>query len=118
MAETSNQPPYSLKAGWICISLGTLAIVVFGPIVGTIICGPLLLISLILAVIGMAKNRVGGGIALFISCLVLPGLGFVLWVLLFAVVESAKTGDDPLPADAGVLPSPTEERVLGESPEG
>ncbi|MBK1827324.1 hypothetical protein [Haloferula rosea] len=46
-----------------------------------------------------------------------PGLGFVLWLLLFAVVESAKTVVEPLPAGAEGLPSPAEERVLGESPE-
>ena len=89
-----NQPvaeaPYSLKAGWICIGSGSLAIVMFGPL-GAIICGPLMIVSLILAIIGMAKNNTGGGIALFITSMVLPALAFLVWIVLFAFVKSRET---------------------------
>jgi hypothetical protein len=87
MNEITAQPRYSLKAGWICIGCGSLAIVLLGPL-GFIVAGPLTLVSLVLAIIGMAKNNTGGGIALFIASLVLPSLVFVLWLILVALMKS------------------------------
>ena len=86
MNPLATQPRYSLKPGWICITTGSIAIVVLGPL-GALVCGPLMIVSLILAVIGMAKNNTGGGIALFIAALVLPSLAFVVWIVLLAVLK-------------------------------
>ena len=86
MNELAHQPRYSLKAGWICITIACLAIMLGGPL-GAIVCGPLILVSLILAVIGMTKNNTGGGIALFLAALVLPSLAFVLGLVLVAVLN-------------------------------
>jgi hypothetical protein len=90
MNALATQPRYSLKPGWICIATGSTAIVVFGPL-GAMICGPLMIVSMILTVIGMAKNNTGGGIALFIAALVLPSLAFVVWIVLLAVLKSGDT---------------------------
>lgn len=90
MNEITVQPRYSLKAGWICIGCGSLAIVLLGPL-GFIVAGPLTLVSLILAVIGMAKNNTGEGITLFIASLVLPSLVFVVWLILGALTKSGDT---------------------------
>ena len=86
MNEITAQPRYSLKAGWICIGCGSLAIVLLGPL-GFIVAGPLTLVSLILAVIGMAKNNTGGGIALFIASLMLPSFAFVVWLVLVTLAK-------------------------------
>ena len=96
---TLDAPRYSLKAGWICLVICVLAIGIAGPL-GMIVGGPLFLVCVILAIIGMAKNRTGGGVALLLCSLVLPSVAFLVWMfaMLMLKAPTVETGTSGQPA--------------------
>lgn len=91
-------PKYSLLPGWICLGVALGAVILAGPL-GFFIAGPLAIVCIILAIIGMAKNNTGGGIALLLSAMIGPGVAFLIWLLaviiLGAVGGSKKSSGFP-----------------------
>ncbi len=90
MDQVIQQPKFSLKAGWICLSIATLSMLLLGPFLGSILAGPLIIASLILAIIGMAKNNVGGGVILLVLSFILPPIAMLLSLALSFSLYSAK----------------------------
>lgn len=105
MSEFVATQRYSLTGGWVCLICAIWAVFAFGPF-GLIIAGPLLLVCWIMAIIGMAKNNTGGGIALLLSSMFLPPIAFVVWFILLAVVgamsSDAPTHDSGTAIESGV----------------
>lgn len=79
----------ALNAGWVCFGLGLLF--VFVPIPFTcIVYGPLFLISIIMAIVGLSNGRTGPGLALLLCSLILPPAAVAAaWALGAAAVAGA-----------------------------
>lgn len=64
------------KAGWICLAVGLVAAMI--PVLGWLVVGPMMLVTLILGVVVMAKGGIGHGLGI--------ALGAVLGMPLIAVI--------------------------------
>jgi DNA-directed RNA polymerase subunit RPC12/RpoP len=90
-ASTRRAPPPKkdsgpVGAGWVCFLLGI--VLAFVPY-GILLCGPLFLVSLILAIVILAKGNVGAGLVLLLlSILVLTGIGILVAVGVLAFAGS------------------------------
>ncbi len=71
--------------GWLCFGLGVLFM--YFSLWSFILYLPLFLVAFILAIMALAQKRIGSGISLLLSCLVVPA---VLWIYLGAT-RTAKT---------------------------
>lgn len=95
MEQTQLLPTFSLKPGWICLVIATLSMLLLGPILGSIIASPLLLATLVMAVIGMIKNNVTGGIMLLVLSFIMPPIAFFAGLALaFAMPKSQPSSTD------------------------
>lgn len=65
------------RAAWICLAIGLVASLI--PVLGWFVMGPMILVSLILGIVVLAKGGTGQGIAILLCALiVLPLLGFLI----------------------------------------
>ena len=71
--------------GWVCFGLGVLFM--YFSLWSFLLYTPLFLVAFILAIVALAQKRIGSGISLLLSCLIVPA---VLWIYLGAT-RTAKT---------------------------
>ena len=78
MEQALPLPKFSLTPGWICLGIATLSGFLLGPLLGSIIAGPLTIAALVLSIIGMTRNNVAGGVVLMVLTFILPPIAFLV----------------------------------------
>ena len=66
----------AIIGGWICFALGL--IFMYSSVWTFVLYAPLFFVAFILAIVAMAQRRVAGGAILLLSCLIVPGITFLV----------------------------------------
>lgn len=80
----------SLKAGYICLAIAVVPILIGGPF-GWFLAGPLALVAFILAIVGLTKGNTTGGIILLISSIVAPLMAQLIWIIVLGGALAASS---------------------------